>query len=652
MCGVVGAWTRSRLESHLREAALAALAHRGPDGSGQTLAAGGNVFLGHTRLAIIAPDDGRQPLASEDGTVHAVVNGEIYGYEGLRDDLEARGHRFVTRSDSEVIVHLYEERGLDLVSALRGEFAFILWDERHRRLVAGRDRFGVKPLRYAEHGGGLYLASEAKALFAMGVPAAWDEASFLHAIAHQYLPKDRTCFAGIKRLPPGCLLIREGHGSPRVVPYWTPTPVPDADAITAEEAAVRVREAVEEAVAVRLRADVPVAFALSGGLDSSAVVALAARRLGKAQATAEIHTFGVSFAHPPYDEREGALEVARHVGAIHHPVTVSQEDLIEVLADAVAHGEGLAINGQLPAKLLLARAVNAAGFSVLLTGEGADELFFGYPHLAADVAATLPEAEARLIRARLDAHHGASRGVMLPAGVASAEDTAIEASLAPIAEALWPASVPTFLRAKARFGLRLGALLDNEGRERLARRAPMRRLITERTKAILDGAEPVAKSAYLWTRLALAGYILETLGDGTEMAASVEGRPPLLDHHLAELALRLPTEHKIHRGVEKYVLREAVRGLLPEPTRVRPKHPFLAPPLAVHATSRTEAMVRDVLSGAALADVPFVDSAKVTAFLDGLRDADAAARQAAEPVLFTLLTASLLGQRFDLREVR
>ncbi len=220
MCGVAAAWTRAPLSIEERRHTLQALAHRGPDGEGEWTTHDGALWLGHTRLAIIAPDDGRQPLASEDGKVHAVINGEIYGYAALRRALEKQGHRFATGSDSEVLVHLYEERGLDFVNALRGELAFVLFDEPRQRLVAGRDRFGIKPLVYAESARGLFLASEAKALFAMGVPAAWDSEAFLSACTHQYLPADCTFFAGLRQVPAGHLLIAERGASPRLERYW------------------------------------------------------------------------------------------------------------------------------------------------------------------------------------------------------------------------------------------------------------------------------------------------------------------------------------------------------------------------------------------------------------------------------------------------
>jgi asparagine synthase (glutamine-hydrolysing) len=566
--------------------------------------------------------------------VHVAVNGELYDFERVRARLRARGHRFRGDSDSEIALHLYEDRGLDFLAHLRGEFALVLWDGRARRLIAARDRFGVKPLCYAEVGGALHIASEAKALWAAGVPAAWDGEALLAAAAHQYLLPERTLFAGVRQVAPGHVLCADDAGV-RVAPYWDldypATSAPPADAPTC---AGEVRRLLDEAVRLRLRADVPVAACLSGGLDSSAVVALAARH-----APRPLDCFTLAFSGA-YDERDAAAAAARHAGANLHVVRVSGRELVEALPDAVAHAEGLAINGQLPAKFLLARAVRAAGYKVVLTGEGADEGFLGYAHLARDLLAARVAAgdrAARALLAKLDADGGVQAGVMLPAGDAPAPPA--------IARAL--GNVPSFLGAKAGLGRRLGALLGDDARRALDDDAVFERLLAGFDVAgQLAGRHPVLQSAYLWTRLALAGYILRTLGDGTEMAHSVEGRVPFLDHHLFEFARTLPPSWS--RG-DKHVLREALRPVLPDAIRLRPKHPLLAPPLLGGPDAdRVEPMIQDVLRGAALASVPIFDRARVIAWLDRLPRLGVAERAAADPALWTVLCACLLQERFRL----
>lgn len=582
---------------------LAGMRHRGPDDGGWWAEDG--VALGCTRLAIVDPPGGRQPLASEDGTVHGVVNGELYD-TGQRADLERRGHRFATGSDSELALHLYEQYGLAFVDHLRGEFALILWDARAHRLVAVRDRFGIKPLCYAHHRGTLLLASEARALFALGVPAAWDAVSVAHATTHQYLPPDRTFFEGVRQLRPGHLLIAEGDDV-RTVRYW------DIDYGTPPDdpwSPQRVLALLDEAVRLRLLGDAPVACCLSGGLDSSAVAALATRHLPRPPTC-----FAVAFEETGYNEVAEARSVAEALGVPLHVVEVRNADLIEHLSDAVWFSEGLAINGQLVGRYLLSRAVHDAGYKCLLSGEGADETFFGYAHLQQDLYRITCDTEA--LAALLD-RHPLQAGIMLPQ----------------LCEEQHPPAEPSFLATKKALGRRIRPLLRPDYPEAEDLRTAFD------SEDQLAGRHPVEQSAYLWTRTALANYILRTLGDGAEMAHSVEGRQPFLDHHVFEYARSLPVTAKIHGPVEKHVLREALRGIVPETVRTRPKHPFLAPPLTKFASPALRDRVRDELRG----DLPpFIDPGRLARWLETAWD-----DPSNDPVLYTLLSATALHRRFGL----
>ncbi|MEO7095163.1 MAG: asparagine synthase (glutamine-hydrolyzing), partial [Polyangiales bacterium] len=362
MCGIVAVLSRERpvsLDAVAR--ATDALVSRGPDDEGTFVGGDGRVVLAHRRLSIVDVQGGRQPLLSEDGRTALVVNGELYGTGALRASLVDRGHRFRTRSDSEVLLHLYEERGLDAVLALRGEFAFVLWDERNQRLVAGRDRFGIKPLCWATHDGALFVASQAKALFAAGVPAGWDHDSVFQALSMQYTLPDRTLFSGVHVLRPGHLLVAEG-GRIDVRPYWDLDLPVDPRAIDDHEAIETFRTSFDDAVRARLVADVPVAFQLSGGLDSTAVAAVAA-----AARTEPIDCFTVAFDadretdRERYDERSIARETAAFLGARAHEIPVSDDTVETVLSAAIVAGEGIAINGHIAAKYVLSRAVRSAG---------------------------------------------------------------------------------------------------------------------------------------------------------------------------------------------------------------------------------------------------------------------------------------------------
>jgi asparagine synthase (glutamine-hydrolysing) len=618
MCGVIARWGPPGNAGELRArmtAGLAAIGHRGPDGRGIWLGDDG-VALGHARLAVIDVDGGAQPIANEDGSIVGVINGELYGFEAQRAELEARGHAFRTRSDSELLVHLYEEHGEAFLAHLRGEYAFVLWDGRQRRLLASRDRFGIKPLVYAHHRDELWIASEAKALFAIGVRAAWDATSFRQSLCSQYIAPTRTLFDGVHEVGPGTLLDAKPGAT---IARHGPALPPARDQL---EIGVDIRTALEEAVVLRMRADVPVAAYLSGGLDSSLVVALAARH-------APITAFGIAFDHAPYAEHRDAAAFARVLGVPFHPVPVTQDAILEHLPDAVEKSEGLCINGQLSAKFLLSRAVRDAGFKVVLAGEGADEVFFGYAHLVRDYLEGLAAAGDRDAAARLvehDAQHATQAGIMLPI--------------------TRNPGCPVWLDAKRGIGDRMRPLLAQEAELD----DPVTELETtgfdplaEPTRSELD--HRLVRSRNLWSRLALAKYILRTLGDGTEMAHGIEGRLPFLDPHVVAAARRASPQQHLAGGIAKRLLREAARGILPERLCVRPKQPLLAPPITTFSTPRSADLIRDVVRGPGMRAQPWFDRERVIAWVDSL---STLAPMHAEPILMTILSTCALQQRFRL----
>ena len=338
MCGIVAFFSRHQpiSEPALRQATRS-LYHRGPDGQRQWISADRRVALGHARLSIIDLSTGDQPIASEDERTRIIVNGEFYGFEAIQKELEARGHRLRTKSDSEIALHLYEDFGLQCLHHLRGEFALVLWDETRRRLIAARDRFGIKPLFYAWHNNALYLASEVKALFAAGVPARWDEESVFHAVSfgkHQM----RTLFDGVFEIPPGHFLIAtEKHV--QVNQYWDFNYPKKSQAVPKRsdaDYAAEFRHELEEAVRIRLRADVPVGVYLSGGLDSCSVLGLAAKHHPE-----PIRAFTLTFEQVEYDEGVVAKEMAALAGAEFNPIPIGQRQLADNFEDAIAQSETL-----------------------------------------------------------------------------------------------------------------------------------------------------------------------------------------------------------------------------------------------------------------------------------------------------------------------
>jgi len=367
MCGIAALFSQSKAVSkHALEGAVRSLIHRGPDNQSVWLSPDQRVGLGHTRLSIIDLTTGDQPIANESERVHIVVNGEFYDFERQRGELEQRGHRFRTRSDSEIALHLYEDFGTHCVRRLRGEFAFVLWDESNDLLLAARDRFGIKPLYYAVHDDALYLASEVKALFAAGVPARWDHEYFYQHATGPAMP-DRTLFEGVHQVPPGHYLIAT-RNSLRVQRYWEFDYTPAAELATSkrdERSYVEEFAAVfEEAVRLRMRADVPVGCYLSGGLDSCAVLGFAARN-----SSAPIQAFTLTFDQAAYDEGDIAREMAALVGANFYPIPIKQSDIADHFADAIWHSETVFSNGHGVSKYLLSRAVRDAGYKVVYTAK-------------------------------------------------------------------------------------------------------------------------------------------------------------------------------------------------------------------------------------------------------------------------------------------
>lgn len=636
-------------------AALRALAHRGPDGAGFYLSPCGGLWLAHTRLAVRGAR-GAQPIGAsprlgawsaeptplaaslvEDRApcaLWAAVNGELYGAAplGAPHDL----------SDAALLLDSYERDPLlpprpaagEAHAGLRGEYSFALWDEGRARLLLGRDPFGVKPLCYAWRAGRLYFASEAKALFALGaVEPAWARGALAQTLLCQYLTPAQTLFEGVRLLPPGGALRLEGGRAPQLsapaLDALYPTPEEPAEGHAGEsagEGAGELRAALLDATALRLGADVPTCFQLSGGLDSSAVLG-AARALGVERPWA----FSLAFDDPRYDESAAARETARALGARWERVDASSPRLLGALSDAVYHAEGLCINGQLPAKRLLCLAMRDAGARVCLSGEGADEALLGYPHLARDAHPHAADA--------LAARQPQTAAVMLGGALTPL----------PALEEAW-GYTPSFLSAKRALLAPLRGLFEGDGAAlgagRLDEESPLWAALPGALGLHGRAATPLARarrSAWAWARLCLAGYILKGIGDGMEMSASVEGRPVYLDPLLFGLAARLA---RVAPGAEKGPLRDAARGLIPEAARLAPKRSLLSPPLGLPRAGEEGALERALaVSAAEWAAIPALSPSLARAWLEGLRRAPEEERARQDPALCALLSLHELHRR-------
>jgi len=592
MCGIAGFLTDGIGPSHaaVLRAMLRKIRHRGPDETGLHLI--GPAALGHTRLSIIDVAGGAQPMHNEDDSLWIVFNGEIFNYVELGAELLARGHALLTRSDTEVILHLFEELGEDCVSRLNGQWAFAIWNTRNRTLFLSRDRLGVRPLFYTSIPGAFVFASEVKALFAYpGVDRGLDLRALDEIFTFWHTLPPRTAFQRISELPPGhSAWVTNGHVS--VKSYWdlpyAPPEAPSNGAGEEDRYAEELSSLLEDATRLRLRSDVPVGAYLSGGLDSSIIASLAQRT-----GIARLRTFSVRFEDNELDEGAFQNDTVRFLETDHQHVRCSNRDIARVFPDVVWHAEKpLVRTGPAPLQIL-SGLVRENGYKVVLTGEGADEMLGGY-----DIFKEVK------IRAFWAAHP--------------------DSRLRPLLlKRLYPylpqiqSQQPAYLRAffhidpadtcspffshlpRWRVTSKLKSLLSPAVTAELAGYDSLAAL-EAMLPAAYSGWDPFTRAQYLEARYLLPGYILSSQGDRVAMAHSVEGRFPFLDHRIAEFAARLPARLKMKALNEKYLLKRCARRLVPESVLKRPKQPYRAPDARSFFCAAAPDYVDELLSPARL----------------------------------------------------
>lgn len=608
ICGVVSLAGPLELPDRLPERMIGSLRHRGPDEFGAWRDE--TCFLGHARLSIIDLATGQQPLCAEDDRHWIVFNGEIFNYPELTAELAGRGHQFRTRSDTEVIVHAYQEWGPRCVEHFNGQFAFALWDRRERSLFLARDRFGILPLFVARAGDHLLFASEMKALFA------WPRAScrldperLAEVFTYWSTLPPATPFAGVAQVPPGttavCQVGQNAASPPPPEPlpaclavrrYWSPQFLPAREDARHPERPARarmvrdIRERLEAAAVIRLRADVPVGAYLSGGLDSSATTALI-----HTCTTNRLRTFSVGFQDPAYDESQWQQAMVAHLGTNHSAIEVGPEDIAGRFPDAIWHAEAPVLR-MAPVPLhALSHLVRRHGWKVVLTGEGADEVFCGYNIFReAKVRhfwARRPQSPHRpLLLTRLYPYLTQSPPQFLARFYGQGLERADDRFFSHRPRWQNTGMMTTFLTPDA-----LRAVHAGEPEARLLASLPPQ----------YDDWGPVARAQYLEMATFLAGYLLCSQGDRMLMSHSVEGRFPFLDHELADAALAMPAAARLPLLQEKALLKSAVADLIPPAILQRPKQPYRAPDAASFIGPMGRAMVAEALSPAALAAAGF-----------------------------------------------
>ena len=590
ICGLVaidGGGTPDRaLLTEMNEA----LVHRGPDSDGYLL--DGPVGLAARRLSIIDLEGGDQPLSNEDGSIHVVQNGEIYNYRELRRELQASGHRFRTRSDTEVLAHLYEQKGVEFLRELRGMFAIALWDAPRGRLVIARDRFGIKPLYYAEAGGTLSFASELKALLRQPEFSREVDLEALQAfLAFNSIPAPYTAFAGARKLPPGHALIWEG-GSPRLERYARPAPVAVAEHRDepARVLAAELLETLRDSVRAHLIADVPVGVLLSGGVDSAALTALAA-----IESSEPVRTFSIGFEEQSFNELERARLVADRYGTDHHEL-VLEPNAVELLPELVeAFDEPFADSSAIPTYLVSKLA--AGEVKVALSGEGGDELFGGYYTYVADRIAPYAAPAALLARPIVERLPSSSGKVSFDY---KAKRFVRAARLPPLARHHgWKEIFSADARAEL---VRLDRSAEFDPVSFYAPRY-----------AETEGADPLARLQDVDLGIYLVDDLLVKT-DRASMAHSLETRVPFLDNVVAELALSLPPRHRVLGFSKKRLLRRAVAPLLPR-SIVQGKKQGFSIPLASWLRGELEPFARDILATETIERQGFFDPVAVQRLL-------------------------------------
>lgn len=577
MCGICGVWeygaSAGRVELPLIERMRDEMPHRGPDDAGELIFDGGRGGFGFRRLSIIdLSEAGHQPMRGCTDDVWLVFNGEIYNHARLREGLEARGHRYASRTDSETILHLYEERGLDFINEIEGDYAIAIWDARREQLVLARDRIGVKPLYFYQKDGRFIFASEIKAILQHpAVTPDIDEESLYHYLSFVTTPAPRTLFRDIKKIPAGHMLILRRDGELEIKRYWDALPPLESDAMQSrseEEHKREIMRLLRASITKRMMSDVPFGVFLSGGVDSSANVALMSEQMSR-----PVQTFTVGFKDAEHlNELESARRIARDFRTNHHEVIIGEDEMQRFLPDLVFHQDEPIADPVCVPLYYVSKLARDSGTIVVQVGEGSDEIFSGYDYYVRNLrfyekfwsrAERVPQAVRRaataVARPALEAT-GKKRGAIELLRRLGADEPMFWGGAVVYDETFKPRVLSERMREKFRERSSLEAVLPY-----------LQRIESER-----PGSDYLSRMIYLELKLRLPELLLMRV-DKITMATSVEARVPFLDHHLVEYALGLPRSLKVEGTSGKHILKRALEEILPKDLLYSPKRGFGAP---------------------------------------------------------------------------
>jgi asparagine synthase (glutamine-hydrolysing) len=640
MCGIAGILNLTEdqpvTERDLRQM-LALIRHRGPDQFGIFLDDGAG--LGSARLSIIDIGHGQQPISNEDGTLWIVFNGEIFNYPELRPELEARGHRFETETDTEVLLHMFEEYGPDCLSRLNGQFAFAIWNTCDRSLFLARDRLGIRPLYYTIQNGSLVFGSEIKAILGSGrASASLDPAGIDQVFNYWSTLSPGTVFRNIAELPPGHWLRVNGDGLLEMSRFWQ-MPLPEISETEAnpdegviEERTEQLRELLADSVRIRLRADVPVAAYLSGGLDSAVIGSLACK-----VAPTRLNTFSISFSDPAFDESEFQRSMADHLGTRHEVVYAHHADIGRVFPEVIWHCETPILRTSPGPMFLLSALLQKRGYKVALTGEGADEMLGGY-----DI---FKEAKIRRFwAAQPQSHRRALLLKRLYPDIAGFNQTGGFLA-AFFGEGLTDVDSPFYSHSiRWRNGARHRRFYSPELVASLGAGARDAGADIKLPDGFM-GCGPLERAQYLEAATFLSSYLLSSQGDRVGMAHGVEGRLPFLDFRVVEFCAQLPARLKLRVLNEKFLLRRVAAPMLPPNIASRRKRPYRAPIHGAFFNDRTEEYVRELLSPEALRSAGLFQPRAVSQLVAKLQ-AGAPVGEMDDMALAGILSSQLVHQQF------
>ncbi len=650
MCGIAGIFycDKSRpIDKQLLANMAAIQYHRGPDGFGVETIDNQGVGFSHARLSIIDLDGdrARQPFKTEDGRLLLSHNGEFYDYQRIRTDLTMHGSRFKTKSDSEIILHLYPRFGLEeTIKRLRGEFAFALYDASEETLHLVRDRFGIKPLYYHLSDDAVTFGSEVKVIMANpNVKRQIDDEGLLHQLMQLTVP-GTTAFRGIQQIKPGHVVSFKRHKVGYQVveqKYWD-FEFPEAEyhqrPVQEETSIEEVRSGLMEAVKLRLEADVPVGCYLSGGIDSCSILGLSS-----AMRQDPVKAFTIGFADKDYDETPIAQEMAAATGADQDILRLNADHLYGYFEKTLWHTERTIYNTLAVAKFLMSKHVRDIGYKVVVTGEGSDELFAGYPSFRRDLflhgLTDLPDEERKTWEAMLGESNALFKGAMLAAD--AHDDLYLSDRIGFTPSCLQPwLSCETTARA----------VMNKDRASKIKDYKPGLAIAEKLDRNMLDKRHPLDKAQYVWSKTMLEGQILTWGGDRVDMANSMEARPAFLDHHLAETATHIPPLHRIKDRKEKWVLKEAMKGLLPKTLYEREKFAFMAPPATTNKSKwdamselAKEYLASDAISAAGLLDKAAIEDLTEEALSE---DTDRARKVQLDAIINHMLGVQILHNQF------